>query len=304
MSGDLSTGELKPKGILTDVTRCIGCRRCVEACVHANKLGDDPPNKTQRGDGLSGHRFTSIVPVGKSGKFVRKQCNHCLEPSCLSACLVGAFEKRPDGAVYYDAHKCIGCRYCMLACPFSIPRYNWDSPAPYIQKCRMDERCRVASGLPACVAACPAGATVFGEREALIAEANRRIAEGNKDPQNPRYLNHIYGEKEFGGTSVMYLTSPDAPLDILGFPTEETIRERSLPNLIEESIPHMNHGWVLVTPFWFFTVFSGLWVTWMIRRRQKLDGHDEPGHGAPPGGGAGIDEVCPLPQGPAGKEGK
>lgn len=279
------------KGILTDVTKCIGCERCVEACTRVNKLPPELPTGRSRGDGLTGRRFTSIVPVGKAGieAFARKQCLHCLDPSCVSACLVGAFYKREDGPVIYEAYKCIGCRYCMLACPFSIPRYNWESPLPFIMKCKMNEECRVAGGVPACVGACPAGATIFGPRKDLLAEAWSRI----KDAPD-KYLPHVYGEHEFGGTSVIYITGRDAPLAKLGFPTDRQLKKRAVESLKHQSIPDLNHRWLMVAPFQFFAVFTGLFVTWAIRRRQTLAAgpHDRGGPGAPEPATAGFDEVC------------
>lgn len=255
------------KAILTDVTKCIGCERCVEACVQQNKLPDEIPTHYTADDGLSARRYTSIVRLKvKEGKWrnVRRQCMHCAEPSCASACLVGAFTKSPDGAVVYDADKCIGCRYCMLACPFMIPRYEYDQTLPLVRKCKMDESCRVEGGMPACVSACPTGATIFGPREKLVAEAHKRIAE-----KPDVYIDHVYGEKEFGGTSVIYVS--DVPLNkTLKVPTEEEFRKRRVRALAQSSIPKLLHGWVLVTPVQFATVAAGLTGAWFLRRRSRL----------------------------------
>ncbi len=278
------------KGILTDVTLCIGCERCVEACTAKNKLGTDLPAKFHKGDGLTGNRFTSIVeqraiqndPATKESvevaRTVRKQCMHCLEPTCAAACLVGAFTKTEDGAVRYADEKCIGCRYCMLACPFGIPRYQYDELLPYVAKCRMDERCRVDGGAPACVSACPTGATIFGNRDDLIAEAKRRI----KASPGKYYNDHLWGEKEFGGTSVMYLSDVDVG-KTLGFPTKAQFEARAVGKLAESSIAHMVEPWVYVTPVQFGVVFTSLWGIWFIRRRQTLmaEGGHVPDH---PGG--------------------
>jgi formate dehydrogenase iron-sulfur subunit len=262
--------RIKPmtKGILTDVTKCIGCERCVEACVQVNKLRRDLPAHFKAGDGLSASRYTAIVKTpGKepeTWRMVRRQCMHCIEPSCQSACLVGAFEKLPGGPVVYDASKCIGCRYCMLACPFMIPRYEYDRKLPYVKKCKMNEECRVEGGLPACVSACPTGATIFGPREALLKEAKRRISE-----QPDLYVDHVYGEQEFGGTSVIYLS--DVALNgPLKMPTKEEFAKRGVPSLYHDSIPKLNHKWVMVTPFQFLTVTAGLWGVWFLRRRTKV----------------------------------
>lgn len=276
------------KAILTDVTKCIGCERCVEGCVQQNELPPEVPAKFKAEDGLSARRFTSIVRMkGDDGKWrnIRRQCMHCTEPSCAAACLVGAFTKTPDGAVVYDDSKCIGCRYCMLACPFMIPRYEYDQTLPYIRKCKMNDACRVDGGMPACVSSCPTGATVFGPREKLLEEAKRRIA-----AEPGKYLDHVYGEHEFGGTSVLYIS--DVPInDTLRMPTDEEFRKRRVRALAQSSIPKMLHGWVLVTPVQFATVAAGLTGAWFLRRRSKLmaekaqaeaggtKGHGDDGHG-------------------------
>jgi formate dehydrogenase iron-sulfur subunit len=175
----------KMKGILTDVTRCIGCERCVEACVQVNKLPDDLPAHFKAGDGLSASRFTAIEKIaGKdegSVAMVRRQCMHCIEPSCAAACLVGAFEKLPGGPVVYDASKCIGCRYCMLACPAHVIRYQWDTVMPFVQKCDL---CYDREGGPACAEACPSDVSIYGERDELLKIAHERIR------ANPEKLEH------------------------------------------------------------------------------------------------------------------
>jgi Fe-S-cluster-containing dehydrogenase component len=261
-------GATKVKAILTDVTKCIGCERCVQGCVKQNKLPQDYPARYKADDGLSEARYTSIVEIAgdrpDSARFVRRQCMHCVEPACESACLVGALKKRADGPVQYDADKCIGCRYCMLACPFTIPRYEYDRPLPYIQKCKMDESCRVDGGAPACTSSCPTGATIFGLREELIAEARRRIAE-----RPDLYIDHIWGEHEFGGTSVMYIGDVDLG-DVLRIPSEKELQKRAVPQLTHESVPHLLHNWVMVTPVQFVTVGAGLAGTAFLRRRSRL----------------------------------
>jgi len=267
MSDAPSTND-KMKGILTDVTKCIGCERCVEACVNRNKLQNDEPAHFKAGDGLSGERFTSIVTTKrkKDGdwRMVRKQCMHCLEPSCQAACLVGALTKRKDGPVVYDPSKCIGCRYCMLACPFMIPRYEYNKKLPFVKKCKMDEDCRMEGGMPACTSACPTGATIFGPRKKLIEVAKARIKE------NPSlYINRVYGEHEFGGTSVIYIS--DTPLgDILRMPSEEEFKKLAVPSLANGSIPDLLHNWVMATPFQFLGVSCALGGLWFLKRRSKV----------------------------------
>lgn len=247
--------------ILTDVTRCIGCEECVAACKKTNQTGEDQPWRWQkRIDDLSATRWTTILK--KPGRrYVRQQCRHCLEPACVSVCPVGALHKTPEGAVVYDSKICMGCRYCMMSCPFAIPRYTWDQAIPYVRKCIMCYD-KIKSGelqQPACTAACPKEATIFGERDELIAEARRRIA------ANPgKYIDRIYGEKEVGGTRVLYIS--DIPLDFLGW-------KKDLP---EKPLPQYTWAALNKVPWIFGTVGVGMFGTWwIIERRQKLAGNTE-----------------------------
>jgi formate dehydrogenase iron-sulfur subunit len=241
--------------ILTDVTRCIGCEECVAACKKANGTGeDDLPWKWQGGAAeLSSTRWTTIART--QGRFVRVHCRHCLDPACAAACPVGALHRTPDGAVTYDATICLGCRYCVLACPFRITRYEWDSPVPRVRKCIFCHDA-VASGRlaePACTAACPTEATVFGEREALLAEARRRIAAAPR-----RYLHHVWGEDEVGGTSVLYIS--DVDLQGAGWP-------RTLPG---HPVPELAEKVLGTVPATFLTVGAAMAsVHWVVRRREK-----------------------------------
>ncbi|NCO39826.1 MAG: 4Fe-4S ferredoxin [Armatimonadetes bacterium CG_4_10_14_3_um_filter_66_18] len=208
--------------ILTDVTRCIGCRKCVEACTKTYGLKPYVPSDKTAADGLSAERWTSIVER-PGAHYVRKQCRHCVEPACVSACLVAAMQKTPEGPVVYDNKVCIGCRYCMMACPYGIPRYQWDTAVPYVRKCILCYE-RVRDGkLPACVEACPEKATIFGDRDDLLAEAKARLA-----ASPGKYVNRVYGDhEEFGGTSVLYL-SP-VPLDFLAIGGK--LKDDALPEL-------------------------------------------------------------------------
>jgi len=198
-------------GVLHDTTRCIGCRKCEEACNKVNELPSpekpfddlkllEENRRTHAATYTVVNRFTGNATG--SEVFVKKQCNHCLEPACASACFVKAFKKHKTGAVEYDAALCVGCRYCMVACPFNIPAYEYDEPlTPRVTKCTMCQP-RIEKGqLPGCVEICPKEALTFGPREKLIKLARRRI---DKHPN--RYVDHIYGEKEMGGTSWMYLS--------------------------------------------------------------------------------------------------
>ena len=202
-------------GMLVDLTRCTGCNSCALACKVTNERNDPAAIPTEIG--ADSYSFVDVRtvsdPHGAPLKVhVKRQCMHCIEPACVSACTVGALRKTPEGPVVYDAAKCIGCRYCQYACPYGVPSYDWDNPLGLIGKCEMCAD-RLAEGdKPACAEACPNGAIRFGKRNMLLAEAKGRIR------SNPgRYVSHIYGEHEAGGTSVLYLAP--VPFSALGFPT-------------------------------------------------------------------------------------
>jgi len=207
--------------VLTDVTKCVGCKMCQMACQSYYGLEGG-----QNVEDLSPDTWTFIrtVDVDMNGKQekrnVRNQCFHCLEPACASACPVGALYKEKNGPVVYEGWKCIGCRYCMVACSFGIPRYEWDSRTPLVTKCIMCFQ-RLENGQqPVCTAACPVGATIFGKRSELIELAQKRL----KD--NPtKYIQHIYGLDEAGGTSFLYIS--DIPFKDIGF--RENVTKRALP---------------------------------------------------------------------------
>ena len=242
------------KAILTDITKCIGCLECVTACKNVHNLGIDVPRKWHQYDGLSAKNWTSIIQR-PGPHYVRKQCRHCLEPACVSACPVGALHTTESGAVAYDTGKCIGCRYCMIACPYGIPRYDWEKAIPYVEKCNLcyDERL-IKGKQPACTEACPTKATIFGERNELLQEAHRRI---KSDPG--KYIQKVYGEHEVGGTAVLYIS--DISLDFLSKPMR--------PGTM--ALPKTTALAMHAVPFTFVgvgAVMGGLY--WIIRRRQQL----------------------------------
>jgi formate dehydrogenase iron-sulfur subunit len=191
------------RGILFDSTRCIGCGACSAACKEQNGLPHRIETQTTA--------YTWTVVERRGGANVRRLCMHCLTPTCVSVCPVGAMKKTAAGPVVYDAGLCIGCRYCIMACPFEVPKYQWDRPVPLVGKCVMCAP-RIAAGQAvACAAVCPTGATVCGEREHLIREAGERIA---REPA--RYVDHVYGLDEAGGTGVLLLAG--VPFARLGMP--------------------------------------------------------------------------------------
>jgi len=207
-------------GVLHDISRCIGCRKCEAACNKVNSL--PPPDRPFDDLGVLAHKrrphagtYTVVnrfeIPNRHSPAFVKKQCNHCEEPACVSACFVKALKKSATGAVIYDPSLCVGCRYCMIACPFDIPAYEYDNPfTPEVTKCTLCQP-RIEKGLvPGCVEACPKEALTFGTRDGLLEIARQRI----KDfPE--KYVNHIYGEYEMGGCNWLYISPvPFAALDM------------------------------------------------------------------------------------------
>ncbi len=244
------------KGLLIDFTRCIGCGACMGSCREANGLArpeveEKPPQK------LNANNYTIVrSEQGDQGKqvYIRRLCMHCDEPACVSVCPVAAMTKREDGPVVYDGGRCIGCRYCMMACPFGVPTYNWDSLAPIVHKCILCYHRLDKGQVPACSASCPTGATRFGSRKVLLQLARERIA---AFPDN--YVDHIYGEHEAGGTGVLMI----APVSFasLGFRTD--VPHFALPELtwmIQEKIPN-----IALTAGVFV---SGLY--WLISRRMEL----------------------------------
>ena len=246
--------------ILTDLTRCIGCKACAYACKEINELP-----KEEMGE-LNATTWTMVEQ--RAGLNVRRQCMHCLDPTCVSVCPVGALQKRPEGPVIYDEDRCMGCRYCMFACPFQIPKYEWDKTLPRVKKCIMCFEKRLGQGKPpACTSACPTGATLCGERDALIHDARQRL---RAHPE--RYVDHIYGLEEAGGTSVLYLSS--VPFAELGFPVQ--VEHEPYPRLtwqILSKIPNIvATGGVLMLGIW-----------WIANRRDRIargelvDENDEKG---------------------------
>ncbi len=221
-------------GCLTDLTRCVGCRSCEEAC---NKVNNLPKPETSFEDKSVFGEMRRPTPQAytvvnryenpkEKGSFIfrKVQCNHCKEPACATACPIHAYSKTPEGAVLYNPDLCFGCRYCMTACPFYVPAYDYSSALePKIVKCILCYDRIKKGGMPACAEACPAGTITYGKRDDLIKMARERI---EKNPG--KYVDHIYGENEVGGTNWMYISG--VPFEQLGFPT-------GLPNapLVEQT---------------------------------------------------------------------
>jgi formate dehydrogenase iron-sulfur subunit len=236
-------------GVLFDATRCIGCRKCEAGCNTVNQLPPPPEpfddlsvlNKKRRT-----HWYTYTVVnrydiPGASGPVFRKnQCQHCLEPACASSCFVDAYTKTPQGGVVWDGSVCVGCRYCMIACPFDIPTFEYYEPlTPRIMKCTLCQPLITTGKLkvPGCVGACPVEALIYGERNDLLKIARERFS-----AFPGRYLNHIYGEHEMGGTNWLYVSG--APFKDIG------LRE----DLGTVAAPELTSGALAAVP-----IVAGLW---------------------------------------------
>lgn len=217
------SGTDQAMGVLVDLPNCIGCRKCEYACQEAAGFEVPPIEAYSETSVFAAYRrpgprcYTTVnefqvADNGKRAIYTKSNCLHCLEPACASACLVGALRRQPDGAVTYDASKCMGCRYCMVACPFQIPTYDYDDPlTPQVRKCTFCHGRTTQNGTaPACVKICPNEALIWGKRSELLSVAHDRIR-----ARPDRYVDHIYGEHEAGGTSWLYLSS--VPFEQLGF---------------------------------------------------------------------------------------
>jgi len=233
-------------GLLFDSTKCIGCGGCTAACKEQNKLPMPIEPVTTA--------YTWTIVEKREGTFVRRLCMHCLEPTCVSVCPVGALQKSASGGVDYDAGKCIGCRYCIMACPFGVPKYQWDRAIPVVGKCVLCPD-RVKAGLAtACATVCPTGATLFGERDALVREARARI-----DAEPAKYVDHVYGLEEAGGTSVLMLSG--VPFDRLGMKTD--LPRQPLPLLT----------WQILSKVPDFVILAGAFLFglhWITHRRDDV----------------------------------
>jgi Fe-S-cluster-containing dehydrogenase component len=273
-------------GMLYDSTLCIGCRACVRKCKEVNNLPLEPTAGAAMPTDLnsSTKNIIKLVQDGEQRAFMKQQCMHCVDPSCVSVCMMGALhkegtarrhiagEQKGSGIVLYDKDTCVGCRYCQIGCAFNVPKFEWDKAIPLIVKC---ELCRhrkdpakagvLAQANPGCCEVCPRGAVVYGKRAELLAEARRRVA---AEPQ--RYRPQIYGEKEGGGTNVLYLAAAGMDFQKLGLPD---LPERSSADF-SESVSHgpYLHG---LTPVALYVAMAG--AIWWNKKKEAAgqDGEDK-----------------------------
>ena len=253
----------KTKSFLIDTTKCTGCRGCQVACKQWNQLKAEDTTFFS-GEGyqnpplMSEYTFTRVKfkDYQKDGQnefaFYKEMCMHCNEPACASVCPVGAFVKTPEGPVVYNAGRCIGCRFCMIACPFGVPKYEWSKAFPLVRKCTGCYS-RIKEGMePACATACPTAIT-YGSRSDMIKEAEKRLKN-----RPTRYHQAIYGKGEAGGTSILYLTH--RPLDELGF---KPVTQRSLPSYTWQALR--------LVPGIFLTMGGGLsLISWFNHRKERI----------------------------------
>ncbi len=246
--------------VLVDTTLCVGCRACEAACSEANQ--NPPPPESD--DVFSQPRETSTTAftvVNQAMKedgtkrWAKRQCMHCLSPGCAAACPVRAMDKLASGPVVYDPKNCLGCRYCMIACPFEIPKYEYDSITPRVRKCTFCADRQAKGQKPACTEVCPSGALTFGKRGELLDAAKTRIY------TNPtRYVHHVYGEHEVGGTSWLYLT--DVQPEKLALKTG--LPERAIPEHVQGALSAPPFVMTLWPP-----LLMGLYV--FSKRRDEVE---------------------------------
>lgn len=266
----------EPYAVLVDLTKCIGCRRCEWACNEWNKnpnrplkefeeSKDEKPSVFDKVRRTHAGNFTVVNRFYEKESliYVKKQCMHCTEPACLSACFVNAFSKTSEGAVLYNPSLCVGCRYCMIACPFDIPAYEYYDPiTPQVTKCTMCFDRLLEGKLPACVEICSADVMIFGKRREILKLAHERI---NNNPH--RYIPHVYGEHEAGGTSWVYISG--VPFEKLGF-----------PKLDKNPIPNLSKGFLFTVKV--LEIIAAAPLVWgayyMISKNKKRRGEESSPH--------------------------
>ena len=246
-------------GVLVDTTRCIGCRKCEEACAKANgkpipNIDDKSVFEKVRSTSTTAWTVVNRYETERGLVSVKRQCMHCNQAACVSACLVKAMFKKQEGPVIWRESKCMGCRYCMISCPFDVPKFEYDSPVPKIQKCNLCYSLLNDGKKPACVKACPVEALRFDTRRNNLEVARGRIA---RRPNS--YYNHIYGESEAGGAGWLYLSS--VPFEQIGFKA----------SISTTPYPEFTKGFLYGVPVIFIlwpTLLAG--ISYLTRRKEKV----------------------------------
>jgi Fe-S-cluster-containing dehydrogenase component len=252
-------------GMLYDSTVCVGCKACVSACKQYNETPSSFSSTDELWDNpLDNDAKTfNIIKLYKNGTgvakdketdghaYIKRQCMHCVDPACVSACPVSALKKSPkDGIVSYDKNACIGCRYCQVACPYNIPKFEFEKAFPMIRKCQLCSHRMEKGDYAACAQYCPTGACIFGKVDDLLAEAKKRLqykvgsshvypverVDGKVTTERvvTPYVQNVYGEKEGGGTQVLYLAG--VPFEKLGLPALEETSDAKRSESIQHTI--------------------------------------------------------------------
>ncbi len=224
--------EVEFYGVLYDSSRCVGCRTCEYECAKAHGL-PEPLSEVAavRKTDETCNTVVNTYQTSKGEVYIKRQCMHCNQPACAAACLTQAMHKNETGPVTWNGDKCMGCRYCMVSCPFDMPKFEFHSANPKIQKCDMCFDRQKAGEKPTCVTNCPNEALMYGTRRDLIKEARRRIYE-----KPDLYVDQIYGEHDAGGTGWLYIAS--VPFEELGMKT----------NLQQSSYPALTKGFLYSVP--------------------------------------------------------
>lgn len=221
-------------GMLYDSTKCVGCKACEAACKKANNLPIEPDESgiydAPRDLSVKTMNIIKLYKGPEGSAYVKRQCMHCVDPSCVSGCPTKALQKMPNGIVTWDIDACVGCRYCQMNCPFNIPKYEYNDFYGEIVKCELCNTTHLSKvGQPACTEACPTGSVIFGRVKNLLQIGKSRISEFPH-----LYVNHVYGETEGGGTSVLYLAA--VPFDKLGLPSLKPYSDASISEGIQHTL--------------------------------------------------------------------
>lgn len=288
-------------GMLFDSTLCIGCKACVAKCKEVNGMPPEIDGDEVQWDSahdLSGETL-NVIKVYSDGTgevkdsevngfcFEKRSCMHCVDPGCVSVCPCTAMRHDPvTGIVTHHPEVCIGCRNCMVGCPYNVPQFEYNKLFGQIRKCEMCNQAgveRIDKGqMTGCAEACPTGATLFGTRKELLMEAKRRIElkpgeiydyprgdlgkpGDTHEKEVPVYKQHVWGEKEAGGTNVMHISS--VSFDKLGMPPLE---ERSAAS-VAETVQHTLYSYLALPAL----ALAGL--TYVVRRNIDDEDNDDDG---------------------------